>query len=271
MFDAHAHLQDSRLKQDLHSVLARGIAAEVTGICCCATSPSDWKAVQELEASHSSAKLVILPAYGVHPWYVEELYSDWLELLDYYLDLSLVAPIGEIGLDGIRKSVPRELQKRVLSIQLEMAVRLQRPVILHGARAWGELADIVKPFAGRLPSIIVHGFSGSSDIMRRFVSMGAYISFAGSVCNTAASKVRGAATLVPDGQLLIETDTPDLFPAGGAPAAMDEKNRPLNQPSNLKLICNEVADLRHVSSDVIADITASNARMAFLGAGSNLK
>jgi len=265
MFDAHAHLQDPRFKGTLASVLKRALEAQVTGICCCATAPADWQAVKLVEAEHSSAQLVIIPAYGVHPWYVEDLYSDWLELLEYYLELNPVAPLGEIGLDGIRKSVSRELQRSVLTIQLEMAARLQRPVILHGARAWGELADIVKPFAGRLPAIIVHGFSGSAEIMNRFVEMGAYLSIAGSVCNPHAFKVRGAAVQIPDGQLLIETDAPDLFPEGGTPAAMDEKNRPLNQPSNLKLICDEVADLRHVTSDEIADITASNARMAFLG------
>ncbi|MCK5851266.1 MAG: TatD family hydrolase [Kiritimatiellae bacterium] len=252
------------MSAELASVLMRGLDAHVTGICCCATSPADWQAVKEIDVKHNSANLIIVPAYGVHPWYVAEVYSDWLEQLEFYLDYNLVAPLGEIGLDGIRKAVPRDLQRRVLTIQLELALSLQRPVILHGARAWGELADIVQPFAGKLPSIIVHGFSGSAEIMRRFVDMGAYLSFAGSVCNPKAFRVREAAVQVPDGQLLIETDAPDLFPQGGTPAAMDDKNKPVNQPSNLTLICDEVAELRHLSPDVIADITASNARLALL-------
>lgn len=244
--------------------MERAIEAQVTGICCCATAPADWQAVKRVAADHTSARLVVLPAYGIHPWYVEGLTDDWPELLEYYLDQNVCAPVGEIGVDGIRKSISRELQQRVLTIQLELAVRLGRPVVLHGARAWGDLAECVQPFASRLPSVIVHGFSSSAEIMSRFVAMGAYLSFAGSVCNPKALTVRGAAVRVPIGQLLIETDAPDLFPAGGTPAAMDENNRPINQPSNLKLICDEIADLRHIAPDVIADITASNARAAFL-------
>lgn len=264
MFDAHAHLQDPRFKGRLASVLRQASETQVTGICCCATAPSDWQEVKAVATDHTTAMLVILPAYGVHPWYVEELPAEWPELLEYYLDQNLSAPMGEIGVDGIRKSISRELQQRVLTIQLEMAARLSRPVVLHGARAWGDLADSVQPFADRVPAVIVHGFSGSAEIMRRFVEMGAYLSFGGSVCNPKALSVRGAAVQVPDGQLLIETDAPDLFPEGGTPAGMDDNNRPINQPSNLKLICDEVADLRHVASDVIADITAANAREAFL-------
>jgi len=264
MFDAHAHLQDDRLKTHLPEVLKYGHEEHITGISCCATSPSDWHSVKDIDRRYNSKKLVIVPAYGVHPWYVEGLQPDWPGELEDYLGNKLVASVGEIGLDGIRKSVPRKIQIKVLQTQLEMALRLERSVILHGARAWGELVERVTPFASRLPSIIVHGFSGSSEIMKRFVEMGAYISIAGSVCNPKASRVREAAVQIPDGQLLIETDSPDLFPYGGTPAALDEKNRPLNQPGNLKLICDEVADLRGVSPEVIADITASNARMAFL-------
>lgn len=265
MFDAHAHLQDSRYAGLLTGVLERALDEHVTGICCCGTAPSDWQGVKDVGTAYGSAALIIVPSYGVHPWYVECLPQNWAESLEMYLDEDPVAAVGEIGIDGIRKDVSREFQREIFKYQLELAVVHHRPVVLHGARAWGELVDNLKPYASRIPSIVVHGFSGSSEILRCFVELGAYISLAGSVCNPKAVKVREAAALVPDGQLLIETDAPDLFPNGGAPAAMDAKNRPLNQPSNLTLICKEVAILRHVSAEVIADITASNSRMAFLG------
>ncbi len=265
MFDAHAHLQDPRLTGLLPNVLERALKAHVTGICCCGTAPSDWQGVQDVMTHRSSAALIIVPAFGVHPWYVENLCADWADQLEKLIDDNPIAAIGEIGLDGIKKDVSRELQRAILKHQLELAVAYQRPVVLHGARAWGDLVESVKPYAADIPAIVAHGFSGSIEIMRGLVEMGAYLSFAGSVCNPSAAKVRSAAAQVPIGQLLIETDSPDLFPDGGIPAAMDRKNRPLNQPSNLKYICDEVAALRQVSSEVIADITASNARSAYLG------
>lgn len=265
MFDAHAHLQDPRLTGLLHTVLERALEAHVTGVCCCGTAPSDWRGVQDVVQQSSTPELIVVPAFGVHPWYVEDLPADWSDQLEGFLDDNLIAAIGEIGLDGIRKEISRELQRTMLKRQLELAVAYQRPIVVHGARAWGDLAEAVKPFAADIPSIVVHGFSGSIEIMRIFVEMGAYLSFAGSVCNPRARKARSAAAQVPIGQLLIETDAPDLFPDGGVPAALDAKHRPLNQPSNLKYICDEVAALREVSSDVIADITASNTRGAYLG------
>ena len=265
MFDAHTHLQDIRLKKILDRVLQRARADQITGLCCCGTSPADWHAVQDICEHHTTVALVIVAGFGVHPWYVEALPDDWKFALEHFLENNPVASIGEIGLDGIRKDVSRELQRECFRYQLELAVVHHRPVVLHGARAWGDLTETLKPYADKIPALIAHGFSGSVEIMRSLINMGAYLSFAGSVCNPSAVKARAAAAQVPLGQLLIETDAPDIFPAGGTPAALDTHNRPLNQPSNLKYVCNTVAALRGVESDVIADITASNARTAFLG------
>lgn len=264
MFDSHAHLQDSRFDGILSDVLEHAVKEDVTGICCCGTSPADWHSVREVQDQSDQSRLVVIPAFGVHPWHVGDLKDGWLDKLAEYLDQNPVAVVGEIGLDGIRKDVSRELQKKILTSQLELAVSHSRAVVLHGARAWGDLIAAVKPHAAELPAIVAHGFSGSAEILKGLLSLGAYVSFAGSVCNPKAARARAAAALVPGEKLLIETDAPDLFPNGGAPAAMDAENRPLNQPSNLKLIRDQVAELRNLSSDLIADMTASNARGAFL-------
>ncbi len=265
MFDAHTHMHDPRFDAVREQVMRRAVADQITGLCCCGTAPSDWAAVRNVCERYNSLNLVISAGYGVHPWYVENLPDDWICTLEEALENNPVAVIGEIGLDGIRKSVPRERQAALLRRQLELAAAHHRPVILHGARAWGELVAVMQGYADKIPAVIAHGFSGSAEIMRTLIDMGFYLSFAGSVCNVKAAKVRAAAALVPLGQLLVETDSPDIFPAGGTPAAVDERNRPVNQPSNLKFVCNTVAELRQVSADVIADVTASNARTALFG------
>ncbi len=264
MFDAHVHIQDPRYSGILDGVIERAKEAQITGLCCCGTAPADWQRVGDVAQRYTCGAMIIVPAYGVHPWYVEELDDTWRERLDAFLDADPVAAAGEIGLDGLRREISRELQKKIFVCQMELAAVHHRPVVLHGARAWGELTAALAPYAGRVPAIVAHGFSGSAEIMRTLLDMGAYLSFAGSVCNPQASSVREAAAQVPLGQLLIETDSPDIFPTGGAPAATDTRNRPLNQPSNLQYICSTVASLRRVPSEIIADITASNARTAFL-------
>jgi len=262
MFDAHTHLQDPRLSDVFADVVRQTAQAGVTGMCCCGTTPDDWEAVNRL--AHATLPFVLVPAFGVHPWYVRHLPANWFEALEAHLDNNPAAAIGEIGLDGVLDDIPMDLQEKVLMRQVQLAERLRRPVVLHGARAWGRLADVLQPQARRLSGFVVHGFGGSLEILKRMLSMGGYVSFAGSVCNPQAAKIRAAAKEIPDSQLLIETDTPDLFPAGGRPAAIGANGKPLNQPANLVSVLNEVAALRGISPEALSDLTGTNARRVFL-------
>jgi TatD DNase family protein len=262
MFDAHTHLQDPRLTDVFNEVVQRAALAQVTGVCCCGTTPDDWVSTERL--ARLRLPFVVVPAFGVHPWYVRHLPPDWFARLEAYLDRNPVAAIGEIGLDGVLDDIPMELQEKVLLRQLEYAEQVRRPVVLHGARAWGRLVDLLKPRARRLPGFVAHGFAGSAEILRQILNMGGYVSFAGSVCNPKAEKIRAAAREIPDSQILVETDTPDIFPQGGQPAAVGANGKPLNQPSNLTRILEEVAALRGITPEALSDITGTNARRVFL-------
>lgn len=262
MFDAHTHLQDPRLNDVFGDVVRQAAQAGVTGVCCCGTTPDDWEATHRL--AHVPLPFVLVPAFGVHPWYVRHLPPNWFETLESYLDKNPVAVIGEIGLDGLIDDVPVELQEQVFIRQLEFAECVRRPVVLHGARVWGRLVDVLKPYARKLPGFVAHGFGGSAEILKQILNMGGYVSFAGSVCNPKAEKIRSAAREIPDSQLLIETDTPDLFPKGGRPAAIGANGKPLNQPANLACVLAEVAALRNTTPEALSDLTGANARRVFL-------
>jgi len=262
MFDAHTHLQDPRLNDVFSDVVRQAAQAGVTGVCCCGTTPDDWEATHRL--AHVPLPFVLVPAFGVHPWYVRHLPPNWFETLEAYLDKNPVAVIGEIGLDGLIDDVPVELQEQVFIRQLEFAECVRRPVVLHGARVWGRLVDVLKPYARKLPGFVAHGFGGSAEILKQILNMGGYVSFAGSVCNPKAEKIRSAAREIPDSQLLIETDTPDLFPKGGRPAAIGANGKPLNQPANLACVLAEVAALRNTTPEALSDLTGANARRVFL-------
>jgi TatD DNase family protein len=326
MFDSHTHLQDERFDTCRQAVLDAARTAGVTGTCCCGSSASDWLSVARLAASlqpqsregrarppdaPSSATgavpaalgasggsggpalplasmFRILPAFGVHPWYAGEQPADWLARLEEHLVAHPEAPAGEIGIDGLRDDLPRDVQRQVLLAQLELAARLNRPVVLHGARAWGELLALVKPFAARLPGFVVHAFSGSQETLREIIALGGHVSFAGIVCNPEARRARAAAAAVPLEKLLIETDAPDLLPRGvdggrwtvdgGKPegkgsgfgvqgSTTKDGPRPssshippdLNHPANLVLVARAVAELRKTNPEEIAARTAANA------------
>ncbi|MDD5707727.1 MAG: TatD family hydrolase [Kiritimatiellae bacterium] len=258
MFDAHAHLQDERLVCCRQAVLTAAAAAGVEAVCCCGSMPGDWDAVARLAVECVQPRLT--PAFGVHPWYVGKLPPDWLDRLDACLAADPSAAVGEIGLDGVRGASQRDLQRAVLTAQLELAARRGRCVVLHGARAWGELCGVLAPYASRLPGFIAHSFGGSLEIMRDLVKWGGCISFSGTVCNPEATRVRAAAVQAPSDRLLVETDAPDLLPPGGVPAGSDAAGR-LNQPANLVGVVASLAALRGVPAADIAALTSRNAGM----------
>ena len=262
MFDAHVHLQDPRIAGVLSDVIRRTAEAGVTGVCCCGTSPADWDAVSIL--ADTPLPFVLIPAFGVHPWHADKLQPDWLDKLADRLDRHPVSVLGEIGLDGLRDDVPASLQEQIFIHQLELAEHMRCPVVLHGARVWGRLIEILKPYAKRLPGFVVHGFGGSSEILKRILNLGGYVSFAGSVCNPQAVKIRAAAKEIPYSQILIETDTPDIFPQGGTPATVVADGKPLNQPANLKRVLEEMAALRGTTPEALSDLTGANARRVLL-------
>jgi len=261
VFDAHTHLQSPLLSGVLPRVIDDAARAGVTGVCCCATMPDDWSAVAEL--ARARLPFVLVPAFGVHPWHVQGLPADWPDRLAALLDAHPVAAVGEIGLDGLRDDVPAALQDEVFRRQLDIAERLRRPVILHGARAWGRLTERIKPFARLLPGVVVHGFSGSAEILKQLLNLGAYVSFAGSVCNPNARRVRAAAAAVPPDRLLIETDTPDILPPGGQPVSAVPHDPPLNQPANLPLVAQAVAHIRGLDVAEAGVVVERNARRVY--------
>ncbi len=236
LFDAHAHPQDPRFGDgSLPRLKAIAHEAGICGCCACATNPDDWDATLALPAKFGDGFSVTV-ALGVHPWWADAAADGWPERLRELLALNPDALVGEVGLDGMR-DIPFETQCAVLETQLAIAAELGRGVALHGARAWGKLAELLRPFAGRIPFFIAHGFGGSVETMRELIGLGAYISFGGALCNPSATRVHAAFEACPRDRLLIETDAPDMMPKNGAPFFADGKSgAPLNGPQNLPMI-----------------------------------
>lgn len=261
LFDAHTHLHDSRLASVFDAVIQKAEEAGITGLCSCGTAPVDWADVASL--ADRAGPFHIVPAFGVHPWFVAKLPDDWLEQLEPFLMRYANAPVGEIGLDGVRREIPAARQEEVFVRQLDLAVRLQRPVVLHGARAWEAVLRTLKPYASRLPGILAHGFGGSAEHLSRLLELGGHVSLGGTVCNPQAATVRTVAQCVPEDRLLLETDSPDLLPQTGLSAGLGPDGKPLNQPSNLMRVCETVAALRDLDPLHLAERTYANALAFF--------
>jgi len=254
-FDSHCHLQDERVEDASAAVLARARERGVERLVCCGTRPEDWARVAELAAMHSE----IIPAYGLHPWYVGEAVSlEWMGDLRAFLERNLAAGVGEIGVDAAIRPRLAEAQQTAFVVQLRLAQELGRPVSVHCRRAWQALHDGLQA-VGKMPrGLVIHSFSGSVELVESLVKHGVYFSFSGSVTNPAYERARALVQAVPRDRLLIETDAPDMLPH-----VLREQGG-LNEPANLHVIAERIAQFTGLSVESVAELTSENARRLFL-------
>ena len=249
LFDSHCHLQDARLAPGLDEVMERGAAAGVDRLLCCGSAEEDWPAVFALSAQYPQ----VLPAFGLHPWYVRERGPDWLKALEGFLQM-VSSAVGEIGLDHAIDPRNDAEQEEVFLAQIELSRKLERPVSIHCRRAYGRLMELLPQLAGHPRGFAIHSFSGSTELIDSFARAGAWFSFSGSITRPSNDRGREAARHVPADRLLVESDAPDI-----APTLPDGSQPELSEPEHLPLVVKALAEARRTSADEIAALTWENA------------
>jgi TatD DNase family protein len=206
VFDTHAHYDDRAFSDDCHAVLSSLTARYVRVVnagCDIASS----------EASVALAERIpfVYAACGVHPSASATADADAFSKLEHLLNHPKCVALGEIGLDYHYPTPARDVQRAAFGAQLEMAARLNKPVIVHNREAHGDAMDMVRKYKGVLRGVF-HCFSGSVEMARELVDMGWYIGFAGPLTYKNARRLREAAAAVERDRVLLETDAPYLPP-----------------------------------------------------------
>ena len=147
------------------------------------------------------------------------------------------------------------LQEKIFIEQLKLSQKYQRPVSIHCRGAWGAMPDLIKTNGGFGGGGLVHSWSGSSEMVKVFEKMGAYISFSGSVTGEKNKKAHRACKVVSRDRLLVETDSPDILPTG-----VDTE---LNEPMYIKKIIEKIALIRGEKEEDVALYTYENAVRLF--------
>ncbi len=260
LFDAHTHLHYRSLTPHLPRLLHEAAAAGVHAWVVCGTAPQDWEEVANLPRQPDLTDFDLRPAFGVHPWYVDNLPSDWLDHLSVLLQENPAATVGEVGLDRLRQSPDSATQVRILREQLRLAARFHRTVSLHAVRAVPQVLAEIRPFAADLPGFLVHSFAGSVETLRELIDLGGSVSFGGALLNPAARRVQAAAESVTSDRVLIETDAPDMLARGGLPAVPETR---LNHPANLVLVMEQLAARQGWDTATAIARTTANAERLF--------
>jgi len=253
LFDTHCHLDFAAFDTDRDAVVARARAAGVVGMAVAGVHPRDWAKIGALALRYDDVHATV----GVHPQVLVSMSRDELDdalgaLSKGAEDYAAVA-IGETGFDGhVEKAgVGYEIQAEVVDAHCQVAEALERPVIFHILRAHGPALEHLEARGPLRYGGVVHSYSGSAELVARYVALNLHVSFAANVTREGAKRPRLAATLVPEERLLLETDAPDQ-PLSNAGASR-------NEPAAVAAIAAAVADARGVGRAEIARLTTANA------------
>lgn len=251
LFDTHVHLNAEQFEEDLDDVMKRAQEAGVAKMAVVGFDRPTIERAMELARAHDSLYAII----GWHPVDAIDMTDedlDWIESLA--ADPNVVA-LGEMGLDYHWDKSPKDVQKDVFRKQIRLAKKLNLPIVIHNREATADIVDILKEENAAEVGGIMHCFSGSAETALACVEMNFYISLGGPVTFKNAKKPKEVAEAVPMDRLLIETDCPYL-----APHPYRGKR---NEPAYVKLVAEEIAQLKNMSYEEVARITAENAARLF--------
>lgn len=255
--DTHAHLDDTAFDKDRSEVIARAVESGVSTIISAGTSLESSRKTIALAESHPE----ILATAGVHPHEANGVTEADITTLAQIARHPRVVAIGEIGLDFYRNRSPREAQLQVLKWQLELAVKLDLPVVIHCRRAEGDMLPLLREWTASdtrksgLPLGVIHCFSGDIDTARQYLEMGFFISLGAYIGYKPSERVNGIIRSIPPDKLVVETDCPYLPP--------QSHRGKRNEPAYLPLTVEVLAKIRGVSPETIARETTQNAHNLF--------
>ncbi|WP_020469857.1 TatD family hydrolase [Zavarzinella formosa] len=253
LIDTHAHLDDGRFDGDIAEVVARAAEAGLSHIITVATDGASCRAAIALAERFPMLRVGV----GLHPNYVAEApATDWDIVLELAGHPSVVA-IGETGLDRHWDKTPFPQQEESFARHLELAHRLDKPIVIHAREAEEDVARMIKQaFDARGPvKGVLHSYTGPIGPALEGVQAGLHVSFAGMLTYKTADNVREVAKQIPLDRLLVETDAPYLAP-------VPHRGR-RNEPAHVIHTAKQLADVRGIPWIEMAAITTANAKRLF--------
>ncbi|RAL23164.1 TatD family hydrolase [Thermoflavimicrobium daqui] len=252
LFDTHTHLNDVQFSEDQAEVIQR--AKEEYGVSYILnvgynreTIPTSLTLAEKYDFIYSSV--------GWHPHDAVDCTEEDLEWIRSLTNHPKVVALGEIGLDYYWDNSPRDMQQDVFRKQIRMAREVGLPIIIHDRDAHEDVVKILAEEHAEEVGGVMHCFSGDLSIMETCLKMNFMIGLGGPVTFKNAKLPKEVAIHVPEDRLLIETDCPYL-----APHPFRGKR---NETGYVRLVAEQIAELRGITLEGLAQITMDNAKRLF--------
>jgi len=248
LLDAHAHL--SAFDSDQIDLLFKNAAVhDIGGWILAGYDSSDWAKQKSLASTYKNMRT----SFGLHPWRVLELSDDDIarELEVLRTELPVAQACGETGIDAFKTQDPELLKKQsdVFLKHLEMNAALDKPLVLHVVKAHATALEILKTRSFRG---IVHGYSGSWETAKNYISLGYKISFGRGLFHKGYRNLKETASHIGLSDFVLESD-----------AYFDENGRPEDAAAILMQVARAFAEIKGLPLEKIGRAGFENAKSVF--------
>ena len=251
IIDSHCHINFPELIEDIDGVLERMAENQVSKALCVSVNLEKFPEVLSLAKAHEH----IYASVGVHPDHESGEEPTVERLVSLSEDPKVVA-IGETGLDYFRTEGDVSWQRDRFRVHIQAARRTDKPLIIHTREAGDDTLSILKEEGEGLVRGVMHCFTETLEFARASIDLGFFISFSGIITFKNAQEIRDVAKVIPLESILIETDSPYLAPV---------PNRgKTNEPSYVRYVLEEVARVKELPVDTVAQATTQNFHRLFL-------
>lgn len=249
--DTHAHVYAPELATDIELVIKNAISTGIDKILMPAIDSASLEDMLKVEQQFPNHCMAMM---GLHPCYVKENYKEELAIVETWLSKRKFIAIGEIGLDFYWDKTFAKEQHLVFETQMQWALDMQLPIVIHTRNAMGETIEAVKPFAKKGLRGVFHCFSGSQESATQIIEMGFHLGL-GGVLTYKNAGVAEAIKDIPMEYLVLETDAPYLPPV--------PYRGKTNEPAYMLEVAKKLADIKSLPLHEIAAMTTRNAEKLF--------
>jgi TatD DNase family protein len=251
IIDSHCHINFPELGEDIEGVLRRMEENNVAKALCVSVQLEKLDEILGLATKYPN----IYASVGVHPdnENCEEPTTEQLVTLSNH---PKVVAIGETGLDYFRTKGDTEWQRKRFRVHIDAAKRTHKPLIIHTREAGNDTLDILREQGRGEVKGVMHCFTETLPFALASIELGFLISFSGILTFKNAEDIRTVAKAIPLESVMVETDSPYLAP-------MPHRGK-TNEPSYVRFVLEELARVKEVPVDIVAQKTTENFHKLFL-------
>ena len=252
IFESHAHYDDEAFNDDRRELLNKLPENGIEYVVNVGASMETTRSSIALAAQYD----YIYAAVGVHPSETAPLNEEFIQYMkDEALHNKKVVAVGEIGLDYYWNEPDADIQKKWFIRQLDLALEVDKPIIIHSREAAKDTADILLSDEYKALRGVIHCYSYAKEMAKEYVDMGFYIGVGGVITFKNGRRLKETVEAIPLSRIVLETDCPYLSP---------EPNRgKRNDSTNLIYVAREIAAIKGISEQKVIEETEKNARRLY--------